>query len=232
MSGTWRAAPRARPGARPSRTLARPSGSPRRPGLCLLLLAAALAGAPASARSAEPSDLSALAAEVRSVAPSRVADLVAGDPRFAALSAAEREALLRAVAISPGWRLAASATNLVLGLGIGSLLESDTRGLILTGVDTVAMIALLVAVTTAMAESSSGGSSSAVELAPVAVWVLVASRVAGAILPWTWDGRSHAALARALGTLPPAPEAALLVAPLVTSATGRAAPGATIVLRF
>lgn len=197
-----------------------------------LLLAASLAAPPPEGALPEASTVEAMAAELRAAPTSGVPALVAGDPRYAALSSAERAALLRSLAISPGWRVGETAANVIVGFGSGSLVAGDWRGLILTATDLVAFTAIIVALVDTTASAAAGESSpTAATAAPLATGLLVAGRIAGAVLPWTWDGRRHAAAAEALGRLPP-PRAALRVAPLVASATGRLAPGATLVLRF
>ncbi len=198
-----------------------------------LVLASLLAGSPEEVAPAPPTPVDALAAEVRSVSASGIAPLVASDPRFAALGPDERAALLRAVALSPGRHAVSSVLNVIPGFGLGSLTEGDLRGLVLTATDTAAFVVLMAAMMEAMTMWGEESSTKALDVAPVAVAVLVAGRVAGAILPWTWDGRRHRALSRALREVPgPAPQSAVLVAPFVASAGGRAAPGATLVVRF
>jgi hypothetical protein len=206
----------------------------------LLVTAQDAAGAPAppevpglTTPASAPPDLGALAAAVRSVERRDVAWLVSVDPRFAALGPEERARLLDAVAISRGWRVGASAANVLPGFGIGSLLEGDRRGLLLTAADVLAVLLFAFAVED-YAETPSGESSGTFAVtAPLAGLIFAAGKIAGVILPWTWNGRTHAALRDALGQLPPPPrESALLVAPVVASPTGRAAPGATLVLRF
>jgi hypothetical protein len=175
--------------------------------------------------------VTALALDVQAASPSQIARLVAVDRRFAALDRAQREALLEAIAIPAAGQFFGGLVNVFPGFGIGSLAMADLRGLFLTASDLIAWVLMyrgLDDVVLCWEDDCDPTPFNA------GFGLYLAGRIAGVLLAADWQGWRHAAVSKALHHLPAPspPESSLLVAPMVSSATGRAAPGATVVLRF
>jgi hypothetical protein len=192
--------------------------------------------APAAPAPAVPVDpVVTLVTALRDVEPWQAGHLVASDGRFARLTAADRARLLAAVEEPPQWW--ASILNVYPGLGLGSLISRDRRGVWLTASEVLGWTVVAVGLANDVADSGmttgTQHTHSGDGLIAAGALLIVGSRVAGVILPFTFRGRRHAETEGALDRLP----AALTVSPAllpVSPAPGAGGPGAALglALRF
>ena len=188
------------------------------------LVAAALAALPLAARAqagapgADP--VPALAAELRAAEPRGLRERARADARILDLDGPARARLLESLKEGPVWW--APVVNVFPGFGLGSLLSGDGRGGWLLAADLVGyvtvgtgIVMLVVSVPGAGDPSYDRMRSRAVGTMQVGAAVLVASRVAGLVLPFTFPGRRHRELERAFADAPPRPRLGLFVAPLL-----------------
>ncbi len=187
-------------------------------------LAAALAALPLAARAqagppgADP--VPALAAELRAIGPREAGERARTDPRLLDLDGPARARLLESLKEGPVWW--APVVNFFPGLGLGSLLSGDGRGGWLLGADLVGYVTVGTGLVMLVVSAAGSGDpeydrmrSRAVGAMQVGAAVLVASRVAGVVLPFTFPGRRHRELERAFAEAPPRPRLGLFVAPLL-----------------
>lgn len=180
-----------------------------------------------AARPSEADLVPALVVAIRSESPYDADAVIAADARYARLTPAERARLLDGLKEEIRWW--APLLNLYPGYGLGSLASRDPRGAWLAGADFAGSTLFFAGVLSAFGTSQPNPSAS-VLIATGGVLIL-GSRIAGLILPFTFSGRRHLEAERALRTLPP-PITAMPV--LLPVAPGRGAPGAAlgVALRF
>jgi hypothetical protein len=199
-----------------------------------------VAAVPVAARAqvapAPPSDpVAALARELASGDPLTVGDRARADARILALDPASRVRLLDALSEDTVWW--APLLNLYPGFGVGSLASRDRRGAYLALADSVGFVAMSIGFTIAMGETPGWTEAErerkhrlAVGVAAAGAAVVVGSRIAGVILPFSFRGRRRWELERVLDDAPPGPEVAAFVEPLAPWSHPGAVAG--VVLHF
>ena len=203
------------------------------------LLAAALAALPLAVRAqAGPpatDPVPALAAELRAIGPREAGERARSDARILDLDGPARARLLEALREGPVWW--APVANFFPGFGLGSLLSGDGRGGWLLAADLVGYVTAGTGLVMLVVSAAGSGDprydrmrGRAVGAMQAGAAVLVASRVAGVVLPLTFPGRRHRELERALAEAPPRPRLGLFVAPLLPG--GGAGGAAGLALAF
>lgn len=201
------------------------------------LLAATLAALPcvagAQAIPATADPVPALAAELKASEPREVRERARVDVRILDLDGPARARLLEALREGPVWW--APVLNFFPGFGLGSLLSGDGRGGWLIASDVVGygtlgagLVMLVVSVPGSGDPDYDRLRNRAVGTMEVGAAILVASRVAGIILPITFPGRRHRELERAFEESPPRPRVGLFVAPLLPGSGAGAAGGLAV----
>lgn len=192
----------------------------RLPRLLVAALAALPLAAGAQAVPAPADPVPVLAAELNGTEPGAVRDRARTDTRILDLDGPARARLLEMLRRGPVWW--APLVNFFPGFGLGSLLSGDGRGGWLLAADLVGYVTVGTGIVMLAVSAPGSGDPGydrmrdrAVGALQVGAAVLVASRVAGVILPFTFPGRRHRELERAFAEAPPRPRLGLFVAPLL-----------------
>lgn len=201
--------------------------------LAAVLAAVPLAGRAQPAPASPPDPVALLATELSAVDPPAVGDRARADERILALDGPSRARLLDSLAEGTVWW--APLLNLYPGLGLGSLASGDRRGAWLTLADGVGFATMAIGFSMAMAETPGWTDAQrerkhrrAVGVFAAGAAVLVGSRIAGVILPFTFRGRRRWELERVFAEAPSGLRLGAFVAPLAPESGGGGAAGLTL----